>query len=134
MDFDPIPKKVNSPQEAISLAEAVLKSEIPEDQKEKNKIVWRKDEFYPNNFFDYCLDSLTQELLQNKSVVLQKVTIDGEFPILGDSIAIFTEEIEKKFVEEADTALDFNEESLEKKIVHIRGESPLIKRKRNSKN
>lgn len=128
MDFDPLPKQVNSPLEAITLAESFLKS-----QEENSKVVWRKDDFYPNNFFDYTVDTLVQELLQNKPVTLQKVVTDAEFPILGDSITIFSETVEKKFVEEADTALELNDEPLEKKQVHIRGETPLIKRKRNTK-
>ena len=81
--------------------------------------------------FDYFND--VQELAENGSVVLQLVKTTDDFPVLGESITIFTEEVENKFVEQAENALEYNEENLDRKPVHIRGETPLIKRTRNSK-
>lgn len=133
MDFDPVPKQVNSPVQAITLAEAVLKAESEEEPDSKLQILWRRDEFYPNNFYEYTQEKLVQELAQNGSVVLQLVKTTDEFPVLGESITIFTEEVENKFVEQAENALEYNEENLDRKPVHIRGETPLIKRTRNSK-
>ena len=75
----------------------------------------------------------TLPLNHQKKILNKLVKTTDDFPVLGESITIFTEEVENKFVEQAENALEYNEENLDRKPVHIRGETPLIKRTRNSK-
>ena len=82
LDFDPIPREVKSPASAIALAEAVLKVEKEEDPDSKLKILWRRDDYYPDNFFEYTIEQLQKELQEKGTVVLQLVRTDGDLPIL----------------------------------------------------
>lgn len=133
LGFDPVPRAVNSPEKAITLAEAVLKAESEEEPDSKFIIQWRRDEFYPNNFFDYTIKNLQEELQKTGSVVLQLVKSNDELPILGDSVTIFTEEIEKQYTEQAETALEIGEESFNKTPIDLHGESVLKRRTKSRK-
>lgn len=133
LGFDPLPKQVDSPNKAIKLAEAVLKAESQEEPNSKMAIQWRRDEFYPNNFHEYDEDTLQKELIQNGTIVLQLVNTSNELPSLGTSITIFTEEIEKKYAEQAENALEEAEEDLEIKALDLHGESLLKRRIQNKK-
>jgi hypothetical protein len=128
LGFDPLPKQVDSPAKAINLAEAVLKAESEEEPDSKMFIQWRRDEFYPNNFHEYNIEILQKELSSKGSVVLQLVDINNELPSLGRSITIFTEEVEKKYAEEAENALEEAEDGMEIKALDLHGESFLRRR------
>lgn len=128
LGFDPLPKQVESPAKAITLAEAVLKAESEEEPDSTMSIQWRRDEFYPNNFHEYNVETLQQELTSKGSVVLQLVNINNEIKSLGTSITIFTEEIEKKYTEEAENALEESEDNIGTKCLDLQGESNIKRR------
>lgn len=134
MDFDPIPKEVKSPSAAISLAEAVLKAEQEEEPDSKYQIFWRRNDFYPDNFFEYTLEQLQKELIESGSIVLQLANLSGDFPVMGGSVTILTESLEKKYALEADSALEDADEELDQKNLDLHGESQLKSRKKIKKN
>jgi len=133
LGFDPLPKQVESPAKAINLAEAVLKAESEEEPDSKMSILWRRDEFYPNNFHEYNIEALQKELASKGSVVLQLVNFNNELKSLGTSITIFTEEVEKKYAEEAENALEESEDGMGIKCLDLHGEANIKRRLHHKK-
>ena len=133
LGFDPVPREVKNPASAIALAEAVLKAEKEEDPDSKFTILWRRDEFYPDNFYNYDSEQLHKELNKSGSVVLQLVNMSGDFPIMGESVTIFTAELEKKYAEQAESALEDVDEELDTKQIEMHGEGFIKRRTRSPK-
>lgn len=103
VDYDPLPKMAGSALEAVSMAESIL---LEEDEEPSSTWVvqWRRDDLYPDRFISYNSSQLAQALGDLGSVVLQNVSPDGT--LLGKSIEIFTDELEKKNETEAVQALE----------------------------
>jgi hypothetical protein len=128
LGFDPVPREVKSPASAIALAEAVLKAERKQKSESRPKVQWRRDEFYPDNFHNYTVKQLEEEIITKGTIVLQLVNTNGELPILGESVTIFTAELEKKYATEAETALEIADEEMEQRQIDLHGESQLKRR------
>ena len=103
VDYDPLPKTAESPMEAVSMAESILMDD--EEEPSSTWVVhWRRDDLYPDRFITYTPDELAVTLRDIGSVVLQRVTADGS--VMGKSVEIFTDELEKKNDTEAVMALE----------------------------
>lgn len=142
LGYDPVPKQLDSLQNAITLVENFLRKESgegeddSEDPSSKWKIMWRRDDLYPDNFYDYTHENLIEELKTTGNIVLQSIKQSGDdSPLLGAFANIYRDDIEKKHDEEADSALEKTEECLERKQLDLHGESlmPLRRRKHQSR-
>ena len=103
IDYDPLPKIAGSPTEAVAMAESIL-MEDDEEPYSTWVVQWRRDDLYPDRFICYTPHQLALALGDVGSVVLQKVTPDGS--VLGKSVEIFTDELERKNDNEAVMALE----------------------------
>jgi hypothetical protein len=103
VDYDPMPKEAESASDAIQMAEKLLRSDDEEDPSSRWLIRWRRDELYPNNYAPYSNHELISELNQHGYIVLQLVSDNGED--LGKSVEILSDDLERKYDEEAASAL-----------------------------
>jgi hypothetical protein len=131
LGFNPVPKAVKNAESAIDFAENHLKKDDDEDDPISWKIKWRRDDLYPDNFYDYTFNDLENELAQRGTVVLQLIKDQpDDQPLMGETATIFTADIEKKNDEIAEMALGKIEENLERKQIDIHGESIVPMRRR----
>jgi len=108
--YNPVPREVESPKSAIALAENLLRGDNDDDDPSSIwRIKWRRDELYPDNFYDYSPEQLLAELIRQGNVVLQKIK-DGpdNTPLMGESANIFTADLEQQYDQEAEEALDLD--------------------------
>jgi hypothetical protein len=131
LGFNPVPKAVKNAESAIGFAENHLKKDDDEDDSSSWKVKWRRDELYPDNFYDYTFNDLENELAQKGTVVLQLIKDQPDNQVLmGETATIFTADIEKKNDEIAENALGKIEENLDRKQIDIHGESIIPMRRR----
>ena len=131
LGFNPVPKAVKNAESAIGFAENHLKKDDDEDDSSSWKVKWRRDELYPDNFYDYTFNDLENELAQKGTVVLQLIKDQPDNQVLmGETATIFTADIEKKNDEIAENALGKIEENLDRKQRGIQGESIIPKSRR----
>lgn len=97
LDMDPVPKPFDDPESAIEFVETTLRKMSPD-----LTIKWRRDEFYPNNYVDYTLSDLLEEINKSSEAILQNVRLepDGQHCI-GEIATIWTAEKDAKESAEA---------------------------------
>ena len=119
--YNPVPREVETPESAIALAENLLRGDDDDDDPSSIWFIkWRRDELYPDNFYDYSTDDLIKELKTQGNVVLQQIKNGPDnTPLMGESANIITADLEHQYDQEAEEALDLD----------IHGEESPIRRK-----
>ena len=121
LETNPVPKAVENAEAALSFAENHLQKDDEEDGS-KWSVKWRRDELYPNNYCNYNFCDLVQELSSKGSVVLQVIN-EQDQSLLGETATIFTEAVEKKLQDEAESALTNSTEVIDRKELDLHGRS-----------